>query len=137
MSQAILTALRTKLATSTGSGGFFNVLTSRVYLESAPGDTALPLCVYSASNTRFERGMDNSRTEAVSVVFTAYDSHANGTTTLLTAMEALRTLLDGVDITPANFDRARCILRVRGVPVFEDQIWSISETYEIIGQRKA
>ena len=136
MSQAILTALRTKLATSTGSGGLFNVLGSRVYLESAPGDTLLPLGVYSASNTRFERGMDNSRTESLSVVFVFYDTHANGTATLLTAVEALRTLLDGVDITPSNYDRARCILRVRGAPVFEDQIWSISESYEIIGQRK-
>lgn len=132
MSQAILVALRTKLITGGGAGGFMTLLSSRVYLDAAPGDTALPLCVYSASNTRYERGFTNARQESLSVVFTLYDSQASPAT-IQSAAEALRTLIDGADLTPTGYDRARCILRVRGEPAFEDEIWSISETYEITG----
>lgn len=135
MSQALLIALRTRLATSTGTGGFFNLLNSRVYLDAAPGDTELPLCVYSATNTRYERAFSGSKQETLSVVFTLYASQSTPGT-IQTAADALRTLIDGYDLAPSGYDRARCILRVRGEPAFEDEIWSISETYEITGLAK-
>ena len=45
MSSPILDALWTKINTTSGSG-FLNDLGGRVWVDLAPDDAALPLCVY-------------------------------------------------------------------------------------------
>lgn len=132
--KAILTALRTRLVASSGPTQFYGYLGTRVYLDSAPGDTVLPLCVYTAETTRFEKGMDASETHTVSVTFTVYETQ-EACTYGMQALAYLRTWLDGFTMTPTGFDRATCILRSRGAPSFDGENWSITDRYEIVGQR--
>lgn len=135
MSAEIMAALWSRLASLNSPGQFHALLGGRIYQDAAPGDTALPLCVYAATNTRLERGFNNSRTESVTVIFTLYGTQETNDN-LVTAITALRTGLDGVNLSPTNYDRARALLKVRGIPEFEDEIWSISDTYELTGQLK-
>lgn len=136
MANAILTALRTQLLTSTGAGGFMNLFGSRVYLSLGAPDAAFPLCVYSASQIRYERGMNGSETHSLSVVFTMY-TYLSDPTTLPTGQTRLRTLLDGVNMTATGYDRVRGILRDTGSPELDEKVWSVSDTYELIGQQTA
>jgi hypothetical protein len=46
----------------------------------------------------------------------------------------LRTLLDGVDLVSASYDRVLCLLRQRGTPNFADDVWTMSDVYELVGQ---
>lgn len=133
MSAALLNALWTKILTSTGSGGFANTFTSRVYLNSAPADTTLPLCVYTGSQMVRERTMNGTSRHSLRITFSMYDT--NGSSSILvTAQLRLKTLLDGVVLTVSGYDRATVILREQGVPQFEDDSWSIEDEYELVGQ---
>ena len=131
--QAVLAALWTKLQTATGAGQFMTLLGSRVYLDAAPGDTALPLCVYTAETTAFDPCMDGSVAHTIRVTFTIYDDR-DGTATAQSAAGALRLLLDSAELSATRYDRVLCIHRGRGAPVFDGDVWSIVEMYELRGQ---
>ena len=134
MSAALLNALYTKILTSTGAGGFANTFTSRVYLNSAPADTALPLCVYTGSQMVRERTMGGTSRHSLRITFSMYNTN-DGSSILVTAQTRLKTLLDGVVLTTVSgYDRATVILREQGVPQFEDDSWSIEDEYELVGQ---
>jgi len=131
--QPVLNALWSKLQTATGVGQFMTILGSRVYLDSAPGDAALPLCVYGAETTTFDQCMDGTITHVLRVTFTIYDDR-DTTLTAQSAAAALRGLLEGAELTATRYDRVVCIHRGRGAPVFDGDIWSIVETYDLRGQ---
>ena len=133
MRAALLNALYTKILTSTGSGGFANTFSSRVYLNSAPADTALPLCVYTGSQLVRVRTMGGTSQHSLRITFSMYNTNDSGSI-LVTAQLRLKTLLDGVVLTVSGYDRATCILREQGVPQFEDDSWSIEDEYELVGQ---
>ena len=133
MSASLLNALYTKILTSTGAGGFANTFTSRVYLNSAPADTALPLCVYTGSQLVREKDMNGTSRHSFRITFSMYNTNDSGST-LVTAQLRLKTLLDGVVLTVSGYDRATVILREQGVPQFEDDSWSIEDEYELVGQ---
>jgi hypothetical protein len=132
--KAILTALRSRIVAGTNPTQFYGYLGTRVFLDSAPGDTVLPLCVYSAETTTFQRTMDNTERHVVSVMFTVYETQEQCTYGMQ-ALAYLRTWIDGYTLSPTGYDRALCILRSRGAPSFDGENWSISDRYEIIGQR--
>lgn len=131
MSSAILDALWTKLATTSGSG-FVADLGGRVWLDLAPDDEALPLCVYSGTTTRFERGVSGID-HTMRVVFSLYDS-ADTNADIVAAQNKLRSLLDGAALTATGYDRVLCQLRSRGVPTLQDDSWTLSEEYELRGR---
>ncbi len=134
--KAILTALRTRLVASSGPTQFYGYLGTRVYLNQSPGDTVLPLCVYSGETTRFEKAMDGSETHVVSVTFTVYETQENCVYGMQ-ALAYLRTWLDGYTMSPTGYDRAVCILRSRGAPAFDGENWNTSDRYDIVGQRNS
>lgn len=133
MSVPFLTALSGRLlsAGSTGAGGWANVFGSRVFLDRAPADTLLPLCVYSLTVERSERTKAGYEL-IVSVVFSMYDS-ADSTTDLETAQSRLRTLLDGYSTTATNHDRMIVKLRRQGILVQDDGAWAVEDEYELRG----
>lgn len=133
MSAALLVALYSKIFNSTGIGTFAYVFSSRVYLDSAPANTALPLCVYTGSQLVRVRTMNGTSQHSLSVTFSMYDTNINSSN-VVTAQLRLNTLLDGVVLTASGYDRATCILREQGVPQFEDDSWSIEDEYELVGQ---
>ena len=131
MSSPILDALWTKINTTSGSG-FLNDLGGRVWLDLAPDDAALPLCVYSGQTTRFERagaGWDHT----LRVVFSFYvfaDTNAD----IVATQNKLRSLLDGAVLVATGYDRIICLLRSRGVPTLQDEAWTLTEEYELRGR---
>lgn len=133
MANAMLVALRTRIATSTGTGGFSNLFGNRVWLDAAPGDTALPLCVYEVAHQDFVKCMDGTETHRLRVTFAFYEGGSD-LVTGPTASDRLRTLLDGISLTATGYDRVLCILRQRGTPAFADDLWTTSDVYELVGQ---
>jgi hypothetical protein len=132
MSAAILNALWTKLQTGTGASGFMTTFGSRVYLDRAPADAILPLCVYSVTQDRLERYMSGRRDHAVQVVFRMFDN-ADSTTSIVSGQTRLKTLIDGSVLTATGYDRVVCLLRSQGSPVMDDDAWSIEDIYELRG----
>lgn len=133
MANAMLVALRARIATSTGAGGFSNLFGNRVWLDAAPANTALPLCVYEAAHADFVKCMDGTETHRIRVTFNFYEGGSD-LVTATTASDRLRTLLDGVALSATGYDRVLCILRQRGTPAFADDIWTTSDVYEMVGQ---
>lgn len=134
MSAALLNALYTKILTSTGAGGFAAVFASRVYLDIAPADTTLPLCVYTGSQMVRERNMGGTSLHSLRITFSMYTTN-DSSVIVVSAQSKLKTLLDGVVLSGVSgYDRATVILREQGVPQFEDDSWSIEDEYELVGQ---
>jgi hypothetical protein len=129
----MLTALRTKLNTSTGGTGFMALYTSRVFLDAAPGDTALPLAVYAVEHVKFDKSFSGTESHILRVTFTFFEGGSDLVTGPV-ASDRLRTLLDGVDLVSASYDRVLCLLRQRGTPNFADDVWTVSDVYELVGQ---
>jgi len=129
---AVLAALWTKINTTSGAGFLFK-LGGRAYLDLAPADTELPLCVYTVGTQRFERGYSGSTMHVMRAVFTIYDS-ADTTSGLNAAQDDLRTLLDNAVFSASGYDRISCVLKQRGSPSQDDDAWSVQEIYELRGQ---
>lgn len=127
----LLNALRTKIATSQTGGGFAATFSGRVYLDAGPGGASLPLCVYTASQNRYERAFD-STLDTITVSFEMIES-GTGATNGPTGSARLKTLLDNVELTATGYNRAVCYLRQRGVPIFADDVWTTTDVYEIVG----
>ena len=128
MSAGMITALRTAIA---ASGSFYTAMGSRVYLDKAPSDSALPLCVYSYTVERMDK-MASGRDHIASVVFQMFCS-ADSTATVASAQAALRTYLDGRVLTGTGYDRIVCQMRKQGAPVLDDDAWMIEDEYELRG----
>lgn len=131
MSSAVLNALWTKLATTSGSGFVFD-LGGRVYLDIAPEDSELPLCVYSAETTLFSKG-GGGTDHMMRVVFSLFDS-ADTNADIVAAAGKLGSLLDGTVLSASGYDRVLCQRRSRGTPTLTDDAWQLSEEYELRGQ---
>ena len=130
----LLTILRALIASSGSGTGFAATLAGRVYLDAAPADVSFPLCVYTASENRYERTFDGTM-HSVLVTFEMADTTANPDT-LTTASARLKTLLDETDSSGTGYARVVFLLRQRGAPVFADDIWSVTDVYEMIGLQK-
>lgn len=133
MTARLLNAVYSRILTSTGTGKFAHTFSSRVYLNSAPADTILPLCVYTGSQLVLEKDMNGTARHSLRITFSMYDANNNSNNVVL-AQSRLKTLLDGVVLAVDGYDRATCILREQGVPQFEDDSWSIEDEYELVGQ---
>lgn len=130
----LLTILRALIATSETGSGFAATFGGRVYLDAAPADSTLPVCVYTASQNRYERTFDGTL-HSVLVTFEMVDTTANPDT-LTTASARLGSLMDGTVSTGTGYARVVFLLRQRGAPVFADDIWSVTDVYEMIGLQK-
>jgi len=127
----LLIALRTKIATSGTGSGFAATFSGRVYYDAAPADTAFPCCVYTATQSLYERHF-GAQAHTVTVSFTFFEGGADLFYANL-ASSRLKTLLDNVDLSASGYSRALCLLRQRGGPDFADDVWSTTDVYDIVG----
>lgn len=123
---SVLVAVRNVISGSL----FSNAFGDRVYFDVAPGDSALPLCVYSADELEWQRGFDGTRRQVVQVSFTFAETGAANTTGSL-ASSRLKTLLDNAELSVSGYSRVLALLKQRGAPAFEDSIWTQTDVYEI------
>jgi hypothetical protein len=130
----LLTVLRSLIAASGTGSGFAATFAGRVYLDTAPADVSLPCCVYTATQNRYERTFDGTM-ESVLVTF-EMASETSNPNDLTTASARLQSLLDNTDSSGTGYARVVFLLRQRGAPVFADDIWTVTDVYEMIGLRK-
>jgi len=123
----ILDAVKTRLyANST----LTSALGSRIYLDQAPSNAAFPLLVYGtqASATITPHfGGQNRYDLTVNFLFVYSNAGADA---IYTATSALETALS-TTMSATGFDRVSAVKVSATVPSFDDDAWSMTETYRL------
>lgn len=127
--QALLTSIAAGI-TNSATTSWFQGLGGRVYVNEAPADTQLPLCVYGIANADIEQTFGTDR-EAYVLEFTQYHPHTSGVNVALGSAEKLHTLLDGIALTASGYDRVVIRAESRGVPAMEDDAISTTSRFRL------
>lgn len=120
--------------TSSASTSWFQGLGGRVYLNEAPPNVSLPLCVYSVADHAITQTFGSDR-EAFSIEFTQYHPHTSGVAVALLSAEKLHTLLDDKALTATGYDRVVIRAESRGVPAMEDDAISTTSRFRLIAMK--
>lgn len=123
----ILDAVKARLyATS----ALTTALGSRIYLDQAPANAAFPLLVYGTrSNATITPHFGGQNRYDLTVEFLIVYSNA-GSDGIYTVASALETALSTA-MTATGFDRVSAVKVSSTVPSFEDDAWTITETYRL------
>lgn len=116
--QAILQTIAAGI-TSSASTSWFQGLGGRVYVNEAPANVALPLCVYGVVNASIQQTFGSDR-ESYVLEFTQYHPHTSGVNVALGSAEKLHALLDNSSWKPTGYDRVILRAESRGVPSMQD-----------------
>lgn len=127
----MVAALRAVIRDEREVEGLTATFGGRVYLDEAPADSPLPLCVYELQTERLDRMM-RGNDHVVRAVFRMACS-ADSSLTLYDAQQQLRTLLDGTTLKAEGYDRVFVKLRRLGVPIRDDDAWTVEDEYEMRG----
>lgn len=122
----ILDAVKKTIGDSTLS----TALGNRIYLDQAPANAAFPLLVWGtqASATVTPHFGGRNRYD-LTVNFLFVYSNA-GSDDIYTATATLETALS-TSMTATGFDRVSAVKVASSVPSFEDDAWSMTETYRL------
>lgn len=138
MSAAILAAMKTQIDLSASVNGFAAVFNG-VYLDRAPPELQLPVCVYTlttVSNTPVVTASGVGREIIMRAVFSMYAS-ADSTSVLQTAQTRLGTLFNNQSYDCSGHDRITCRMVQQGVPRYEDDAFMVEDEYEVRAWRKS
>jgi hypothetical protein len=127
--QALLQTIAANIA-STAATSWFQGLGGRVYVNEAPADVALPLCVYAVIGSDISQTFGTDR-ESHLVEFTQYHPHASGVNVALESAEKLHTLLDNLAMTATGYDRVIIRAESRGVPAMQDDAIETSSRFRL------
>lgn len=105
--------------TSSVATSWFQGLGARVYLNEAPPNVALPLCVYSVADHAITQTFGSDR-EAISMEFVQFHPHTSGAAVALDSAEKLHTLLDNNPLTATGYSRVVIRAESRGVTTMDD-----------------
>ena len=134
----IVDAIYTRLASSTGTGSFHDLLGGRYYHLSGPQNVAFPNAVYSLDGVENLNQFDGSRILLGAVTFDIYCEAKAGIAVCMDIEEALFTLLDQQNLTavaPYRTIAVQCVSR--GVPSFNDEFVIMTTTYSLSSTRAA
>lgn len=104
MSQAIVEAFKSKIGT-TGVGSFSEAMGARIYQSQAPGNSALPHCVWDVVGSETERYFGGVDVLTLRVSIRMYAGIDSGET-LGDAEALLYTLLEEASLTVTGYDKA-------------------------------
>lgn len=130
----VLIALSSAIA-QTAATSWFQTLGGRVYLNEAPGDSPLPLCVYSVASHSISPSFAAGRKETFEIAFTHFHPHSSGEAVALLAAEALDALLDDKTLSPTGYDRVVIRSLTRGISEMEDDFIRTTSRFRAIGTR--
>lgn len=105
--------------TSSASTSWFQGLGGRVYLNEAPPNVSLPLCVYSVADHAITQTFGSDR-EAIAIEFEQFHPHTSGEAVALASAEKLHTLLDDNPLTATGYSRVVIRAESRGVTSMDD-----------------
>lgn len=126
----ILDAIKTRLYATSSLTTLVGGATPRIYLDSAPADTAMPLIVYKPQPDNLSRMFGGDTRHQFDINFEVYVEAANPSQ-LHTIAAALGTAF-ATTLTVTGFDRATLTRQTAGVPSFSDSAWSIVEVYRVV-----
>lgn len=128
MSKAILDALKSRLY---GTTALTNIFGTAIYLDQGPvGDNA-PILVYRSTGMRTTPLFGGVVRCELDLEF-RMNCGNSGDATGHTAAAALQTALATPLTSVTGFDRVRLIQTQGGVPSFDDDSWTIVETYRAV-----
>jgi hypothetical protein len=105
--------------TSSAATSWFQGFGGRVYVNEAPANVTLPLCVYGIAEHSITQTFGSDR-ESIVIEFTQYHPHSSGVAVAVGAADKLHTLLDDNPLTATGYDRVVIRAESRGVPAMED-----------------
>lgn len=115
---------------------WYSSLNGRVYLNEAPPEAALPLCVYGVTSHDITPVMQGKQAwERFTLEFTHYYPVTSGPAAGMLAAESLNTLLDNATLSPTGYDRVVLRATSRGMAVTDEDSVRITSTFRAIGQR--
>jgi len=128
MSKAILDALKSRLY---GTTALTNIFGTAIYLEQGPvGDNA-PILVYRSTGMRTTPMFGGVVRCELDLEF-RMNLGNSGDSAGHTAAAALQTALSTPLTSVTGFDRVRLIQTQSAVPSFEDDSWTMVETYRAV-----
>lgn len=127
--QALLQTIAANIA-ETAATSWFQGLSGRVFVNEAPANVALPLCVYGVVQADIEQTFGNDR-EAYSIEFTQYHAHSSGLNVAAGSAEKLHTLLDNKTVTATGYDRVVIRAESRGVPAMQDDAIETTSRFRV------
>ena len=132
MSQAIKTALYTKLTADQTADSFYDDVGCRIFEMEGKDDSALPLIVYDVTSTPVE-GLYNGNVIVKSqVVLTLYGHRRLGAAALGAIEDKLFTLINQATLAPSGYDsNAVMICLDRDRRTVFDEILSSESVYSI------
>jgi|6_EtaG_2_1085325.scaffolds.fasta_scaffold06074_4 hypothetical protein len=132
MSQAIKTALYTKLTADQTADSFYDDVGGRIFEMEGKDDSALPLIVYDVTSTPVE-GLYNGNVIVKSqVVLTLYGHRRLGAAALGAIEDKLFTLINQATLAPSGYDsNAVMICLDRDRRTVFDEILSSESVYSI------
>jgi hypothetical protein len=132
---SVLTSLATAI-TSSASTSFWQTLGGRVYVNEAPANVRLPLCVYGVVDHSIEPTFDvDTKRERFTVEFTQYFPHSTGAAAAVFNAERLNVVLDNLELKPSGYDRIVIRAETLGVTSIEDDAVSVSSRFRLEGSR--
>jgi hypothetical protein len=122
---------------STELTSWYQTFGARVYLNAAPENASLPLCVYRVADHVIEPTFATNKVsrERIVLEFDQYHPTAGGVTAGLSASESLAVLLDNRELSPTGYDRVVLRSETRGVPEVEQDAVRTTSRFRAIGTR--
>jgi hypothetical protein len=126
MPKSMMDALKTRLYTTST---LTNALGSRIFLDEGPANAARPLLVYSATETQVVPMFGGVNRYDITVEFAiAYEN--SGTNDIWSIAGYIETAMSTF-MSATGFDRVRATKVSGGVPSFENDGWTMTETYRL------
>jgi hypothetical protein len=125
--KAILDALATRLNASTLN----TTLGGRLGVDQLAANVALPAMVYRVASADTAKLYQSLERYDLRVEFVFFQKAGDGTT-MHTLSGQLETAL-ATTLTVSGFDRVTMIRQSVGSPSFEDDAWTMTDTYRAIG----
>lgn len=140
MSQALIEAIRTKLASDTGPNSFHAAVGGRYYhLESKDGAQP-PLCIYAVSDPApLDLGFNGQEYEVWRFTFVAYVSStasANPDVEAATIDSKLRALLHKATLTATGYVGVKAICERNGSVAIDGNSVQVESVYRVFGARE-
>ena len=131
MSQAIKTALYTKLTADQTSGSLYDLVGGRIYEMEGKDDADLPLLVYEVTTSPVQGLYNGNIIVKSQVMVTIYGHRRLGSAALGTIEGELYTTLKDAELAPTGYDRGVVIPLDRDRRTVFDEIIASESVYSV------
>lgn len=132
MSQAIKSALYTKLTADQSAGSLYEAVGGRIYELEGQDDVPLPILTYEVTSTPIQALYNGTIMLKAQVILTLYGHRRLGAASLGAVEDKLFTLLNGGSLAPSGYDSNAVMICVdRDRRTVFDEIIAIESVYSL------